>query len=279
MKSNLFEKKYHTVDSPNDNDFIFVFKGADIYLIERKKLPNWHAVSNYFNQGARFYCFSESNQSRYLISENTEINDDSNFFKVNLRSTWTILDDVLFSLARNANHLHYWRKTHHYCGNCGHKNSDKVDEQALICLSCQHVTYPRISPCIIVLITNGNKILLARSPHFPPKIYSTLAGFIEPGESLEEALHREVKEEVGVTISGLTYFGSQPWPFPDSLMIGFHASYLAGEIKIDEKEIEDAQWFDIDNLPELPQKLSVGRALIDSYIATFQHSTEPQVKR
>jgi len=266
MESNNLKKQYHTIDSPQSDDFIFAFEGSHIYLLDGKNCPRWHQVSHYFNPETSFYCFSESNTCRYLIAENTVIANNMHYFKVNLRSTWEILDDLFFSLARNANHLHHWRKTHRYCGNCGHPNSDKTDEQALICHNCQQVTYPRISPCIIVLITNGHKILLARSPHFPPKIYSTLAGFIEPGESLEQAAHREIKEEVGITISQLTYFGSQPWPFPDSLMIGFHAEYLSGEIVIDQKEIEDAQWFTIDNLPELPQKLSIGRELIDSYI-------------
>ncbi|MCX7124850.1 MAG: NAD(+) diphosphatase [Gammaproteobacteria bacterium] len=265
MKNDNFIKQHHSIDHPNSNDLIFVFQGTDIYLFEGKVLPKWHQISNYFNSNACFYCFSEFENTRYLIAENTTIKSNEVYFIVNLRSTWAILSEADFMLARNANHLQHWRKTHRFCGHCGNKNSDKNDEQALICGSCHHVTYPRISPCIIVLITNGNKILLARSPHFPGKMYSTLAGFIEPGESLEQTVHREVKEEVGVTIKNLRYFGSQPWPFPDSLMIGFFAEYESGSILIDQKEIEDAQWFDIDNLPELPLKLSISRELIETY--------------
>lgn len=171
----------------------------------------------------------------------------------------------------SLSHLAHWRRTHRFCGCCGKENSEKCDEQALICPSCQHITYPRISPCIIVLITHGEKLLLARSPHFPEKVYSTLAGFVEAGESLEQTLHREIKEEVGLVVSDVTYFGSQPWPFPDSLMIAFHAKYQSGEIKIDGLEIEDAQWFDQDNLPQLPRPESIGRHLIDAFLGAKIH--------
>ena len=270
MVNNILQKQYHTITDPKPDDLIFAFDGSDIFLIEGKLLPYWHQISEYFSQETEFYCFAKAENRRCLLAENHRIqNKTLSFNRVNVRLSGTLLDEREFSLIRNANHLQYWRKTHRYCGNCGNRNSNKEDEQALICLHCRHVTYPRISPCVIVLITRGRELLLARSPHFPEKIYSTLAGFIEPGESLEQALHREVKEEVGVSITNLAYFGSQPWPFPDSLMIGFHANYLSGEIVIDQKEIEDAQWFDIDHLPELPSKLSIGRELIESYLKRF----------
>ncbi|MFH0966628.1 MAG: NAD(+) diphosphatase, partial [Methanobacteriota archaeon] len=136
-----------------------------------------------------------------------------------------------------------------------------------ICPSCGLITFPRLSPAIIVRITDGDRILLARSPHFPSHMYSVLAGFIEPGESLEATIHREVFEEVGVRVSDLRYFGSQPWPFPDSLMIGFTARYVSGDITCDGVEIEDAQWFTRDQMPELPGILSISRALIDDFLA------------
>ncbi|OGT39903.1 MAG: hypothetical protein A3E81_01945 [Gammaproteobacteria bacterium RIFCSPHIGHO2_12_FULL_36_30] len=261
-------KSHYVVDHPKPDDLIFAFNDQTIYLIDEKHLPAWHKVSHYFNADATFYCFVESEKVRYLIAENHIIIDNPVFKKVNIKNIAPVFDDHLLLLAKKASHLCYWRKTHKYCGLCGTKNNDKKEEQAFICPKCQHITYPRISPCIIVLITHGEKILLARSPHFPEKRYSTLAGFVEPGESLEQTLHREVKEEVGVTISNITYFGSQPWPFPDSLMIGFHADYVSGEIVIDGIEIEDAQWFDMNKLPELPPPLSIGRLMIDAYIKT-----------
>jgi NAD+ diphosphatase len=129
-----------------------------------------------------------------------------------------------------------------------------------------HVTYPRISPCIIVLVARGEEMLLARSAHFSPEVYSTLAGFIEPGESAEEAVHREILEEVGVHVKNVRYFSSQPWPFPDSLMLAFTADYESGEISIDPKEIEDAKWYGPENLPKLPTTFSIARALIEQHL-------------
>ncbi len=129
------------------------------------------------------------------------------------------------------------------------------------------VEFPRLSPAIIVLVERGDQVLLARGTAFPDGMYSTLAGFVEPGESLEEAVHREIYEESGILLTDLRYFGSQPWPFPHSLMIGFTARYAGGEIVIDPAEIADAQWFTVDRLPRVPQKLSIARRLIDSYVA------------
>lgn len=153
-----------------------------------------------------------------------------------------------------------------FCGRCGSPARMKEDELAKLCPNCGLLTFPRLSPAIIVRITDGDRILLARSPHFPTGMYSVLAGFIEPGESLEAGVHREVFEEVGLRITDLQYFGSQPWPYPDSLMIGFVARYLSGAIRCDEVEIEDAQWFTRDQMPELPGTLSIARTLIDDYV-------------
>lgn len=265
------KKQNHIISQPNSDDIIFTFQKNDIYLLNGKCLPCWNQVECCFNSGATYYCFAETENCRYVIVETDLVLKHENYDAINLKSASSILDERLFALAKYANHLHHWRRTHAFCGNCGNINSDKTDEQAFICLHCQHVTYPRISPCIIVLITRGSELLLARSPHFPERIYSTLAGFVEPGESLEQALHREIKEEVGVTVSDVTYFGSQPWPFPDSLMIGFHATYLDGDIKFDGIEIEDAQWFDIHSLPQLPSTASIARELIEAYVGRPSH--------
>jgi NAD+ diphosphatase len=127
------------------------------------------------------------------------------------------------------------------------------------------VFYPRLSPAAIMLIYRGDELLLARSPHFPPGMYSALAGFVEPGESIEETVRREVREEVGVEVGEIRYFGSQPWPFPNSLMIGFLVEWADGEIRLGEpEEIEDARWFRSEDLPPLPPKVSIARAMIDA---------------
>ncbi|MDD1728050.1 MAG: NAD(+) diphosphatase [Methanospirillum sp.] len=175
--------------------------------------------------------------------------------------------DLLAILGRGVQLVRFDHITT-FCGRCGTKNGMKVDELAKQCPACGLLTFPRLSPAIIVRIVQEDRILLARSPHFPSGMYSVVAGFVEPGESLEAGVHREVFEEVGIRIRDLQYFGSQPWPFPDSLMIGFVARYLSGEIKCDGVEIEDAQWFSRDQLPELPGPLSIARSLIEDYLTS-----------
>jgi NAD+ diphosphatase len=142
----------------------------------------------------------------------------------------------------------------------------RTDVRAKECRQCERLEFPRLSPAIIVLIEKEDTMLLARSPRFKAPFFSTLAGFVEPGESLEEAVHREVMEEVGISVKDIRYFGSQPWPFPDSLMIGFTAQYESGEIRIDPEEIAEASWYKTDNLPMIPGKLSIARMLIDWFI-------------
>jgi NAD+ diphosphatase len=157
-------------------------------------------------------------------------------------------------------------KATRFCGRCGTKTGPVFFERAKRCPACGLVVYPRISPAIIVLITRGEEILLARSPRFPGGMHSVIAGFVESGETLEHAVHREVKEEVGIAVKNLRYFASEPWPFPDSLMIGFVAEYAAGEIEIDNNEIVSAGWFSRDALPPLPASMSISRALIDGWM-------------
>jgi len=153
-----------------------------------------------------------------------------------------------------------------FCGRCGHATEPVRTERSWRCPACGLVVYPRISPAIIVLITRGEEILLARSPRFPPGMHSVIAGFAEPGETLEHAVCREIKEEVGITVKNLRYFASEPWPFPDSLMIAFTAEYDTGEIAIDNNEIVSAGWYGRSNLPGLPAPMSISRTLIDRWV-------------
>ncbi|WP_240464684.1 NAD(+) diphosphatase [Modicisalibacter sp. 'Wilcox'] len=176
-------------------------------------------------------------------------------------------DESRFALLSTALQVVAWQRNHRFCGRCGHSPRRISGEFAMHCDHCGHRNYPRISPCIITLVTHGDDLLLARSPRFPPGRYSTLAGFIEPGEAAEEAVHREVFEEVGVTIGRLRYFGSQSWPFPHSLMLGFFAEATSRRIRIDGVEIADAAWFTPRRLPPLPPSYSISRALIDRFLA------------
>lgn len=175
-----------------------------------------------------------------------------------------------FALISTALQVSGWLENHRFCGRCGAKATRLAHEFAMHCDACGHRNYPRISPCIITLVTAGEAMLLARSPRYPPGRYSTLAGFIEPGESAEEAVHREVFEEVGVHVDQLRYFQSQPWPFPHSLMIGFFAEATSKRIRIDGVEIADAAWFSPRKLPALPPPYSIARALIEDHLARWQ---------
>ena len=183
-----------------------------------------------------------------------------------LRQVYGRLDEGLFWIAARAVQIIDWDRTHQFCGRCGVLLRTKTDERAKECPQCGLLHYPRLAPAIIVLVERSNQLLLARSRHFMPGMYSVLAGFVEPGESLEEAVVREVKEEVGIEIKDIKYFGSQPWPFPHSLMIGFTATYAGSEISLNDDEIEGAGWFTIDNLPRIPGKISIARKLIDWFI-------------
>ena len=181
-----------------------------------------------------------------------------------LRALFQLGGAELFALAGRATQLLDWQNQHRFCGQCGTPTVVKTGERAKQCPSCGLLAYPRISPAVMVLVLDGNKLLLARSPHFKPGVFSALAGFVEPGETLEECAIREVGEEVGIEITNLRYFDSQPWPFPNSLMVAFFADYAGGTITPDAKEIEAADWFTFDALPLLPEPISISRRLIDA---------------
>lgn len=169
--------------------------------------------------------------------------------------------------------IDYDRNTR-FCGRCGTQTEPARTERAKVCPSCHRATYPRLSPAIIVLVRKGDSILMVRGVRAPPGRYSLVAGFVEPGETIEGAVRREVREETGVAIKNIRYLASEPWPFPDSLMIGFVADYDNGEVVPDGVEIESAAWFDRDHLPDLPPRLSLTRALIDDWAGSVSRGPE-----
>jgi NAD+ diphosphatase len=211
----------------------------------------------------KLYLGSLDGQPCYAGALETGNSFDANFKLTHLRTLFGLIPDTLIWIAGRGNQLLYWHLTHRFCGKCGQETEDETDERAKKCPRCQHINYPRLSPAVIVAILKDNRILLARNRHFKGPFYSVLAGFVEPGESLEECVKREVKEEVGITVKNVRYFGSQPWPFPDSLMIAFVSDYAAGEIVIDDSEIIEAAWFSKEELPQIPPKISIARQLID----------------
>jgi NAD+ diphosphatase len=187
-----------------------------------------------------------------------------------LRMLAAFLDPDLFGVVGRAMHACDWLTTTRFCGRCGTPTKRSETERSSVCPSptCGLHTYPRISPAIITLVRKGDLALLANNAKFPGAFYSTLAGFADIGESLEETLVREVKEEVGISVDpkSVRYFGSQPWPFPNSLMIAFTVEWQSGDIEIDPAEIADAKWFSVNDLPMIPPPLSIARRMIDAWI-------------
>jgi NAD+ diphosphatase len=183
-----------------------------------------------------------------------------------VRSLLPVLPADQVRLALRALHVVEWGRTHRFCGRCGTATDESPSELARRCPHCELQTFPRISPAIIVLVRRGDRVLLGRGNHLPPGLYSTLAGFVEPGETLEEAVRREIREEVGIELGEVRYFGSQPWPFPDSLMIGFTAEHAGGELRVDPAEIAEAHWCALEELPPVPPAFSIARTLIDAWV-------------
>jgi NAD+ diphosphatase len=263
-------------DPPADDDLWFVFRANTLLVIsgdadarapsrlELSRLGLLPPQHHYLGQLGARHCFAAALPADARPPESTEWQT--------LRSLFGRIDDATFALAGRAIQIVEWDATHRYCGRCGTPTEHRTHERARVCPACGLVHYPRISPAVMGLVRRGSEILLARSPHFPEGMYSALAGFVEPGETLEETLAREVREEVGVEIENLRYFGSQPWPFPNSLMIAFVADYAGGEITPQPGEIEAADWFAIDRLPRLPHRVSIARRLID---ATLQEIAAP----
>jgi NAD+ diphosphatase len=223
--------------------------------------PLWDSRPLALGQIDGMPCYAAS------LAKNTSLPEQ--FVAVELRTLYSRLPAAFFALAQKAVHLIYWDRRSRFCGLCGAKTHDKADECAKVCEKCGELYYPRIAPAIIVAVIKDRQILLAHSNRFTTNFYSVLAGFVEPGESLEECVRREVLEEVGIQIKNLRYFDSQPWPFPDSLMVGFIADYAAGKIMVDLTENRDADWFSPDSLPPIPGHISIARRLIDWFVGEY----------
>jgi NAD+ diphosphatase len=188
---------------------------------------------------------------------------------IGLRTLLSMLPEQMFTLAGRAYQLIDWDRTWHFCVRCASPLAGKHDECAKICHTCGYTSYPPVSPAIIVAVVRERQILLAHSLRFKPGMFSVLAGFVEAGESLEECVRREIREEVSIEVADIQYFGSMSWPFPHSLMAGFTCRYASGEIAADQVEIEEAGWYYADALPAfIPEKGTLSRRLIDWFIVS-----------
>ena len=253
------------------SDLWFIFRGGRLLTKiehERYGIPQSADLGRRHLRAARKQYLGRLNDRLCYAAELDGADpapDDFEF--VDLRALFGCLDEELVWIAGRANQLVHWNRTHLFCGGCGRPTQDKTDERAKICPRCGLVNYPRLSPAVIVAVVKQGRILLARNQRFRGPFYSVLAGFVEPGETLEACVEREIREEVGIFVQNIRYFGSQPWPFPDSLMIGFTAEHAAGEIAVDHSEIIEAAWYAKDNLPRVPPQISIARHLIDWFAA------------
>ncbi|MVX66598.1 NAD(+) diphosphatase [Clostridium chromiireducens] len=252
------------------SDFYFTFfKGS--LLIKRENdvinIPVLDELNNLnVSYESEFFLGEMLGQSCFGVEASSQIELKDGYELISLREVGPLIDEELFLVAGRANQILNWDRTHKFCGKCGSKTKNKEEEIAKVCPNCNHVMYPVICPAIIVAVTKGDKILLAHNSGFINNMYSLIAGFVEAGEDLKSTVKREVFEEVGIKVKNIEFFNSSPWSFPNSLMIGFFAEYESGEIKVDGKEIMDANWFSVDNFPNIPKKYTLARKIIDEFV-------------
>ena len=237
-------------------------KNSEFLIFEEDDLK-WSEMEMFNKQ----YIGYLNDQPCYLLEITPESKLDDDLVLTPLRNLLGRIPDSLFTVCSRSLQLSEWMRNNQFCGVCGTKMKMHETERAMFCECNNVLVYPRISPCIIVLVTKGEELLLAHNKNFPGTFYSTLAGFIEAGESAESAIHREIFEEVKVRVQNIKYFGSQSWPFPSQLMLGYHAEYLEGEITPDGEEIDLADWFHYKDLPNVPTgNISISGQLIESYL-------------
>lgn len=199
---------------------------------------------------------------------NCEVNaTPSKCEKMSFRESLKLLSRSELAAVLRGRQILFWEEQHKFCGACGTPTTFSTKETAKVCPQCNAIYFPRITPAVITAVFKGEQILLAHNSKFREGLYSLIAGFVEAGETLEQAVAREIYEEVGIEVKNIRYFGSQPWPFPNSLMLGFTAEYHSGLVKPDGKEISNAGWFSKDQLPTIPSKGSIAREIIDNYLA------------
>lgn len=265
-----FEFAAGVIDPGPTAESLYVVCHSGKVLMQFDEAQNWRAANSAETQGysviAEHYMGNLGSVPCYAMEVAAPGEGEGEF--ADLRSQLEKFSLLMFNLVGRALQISDWHRTHRFCGSCGQPTTDHQADRARVCEGCGLHFYPRLSPSIIVLVHRGDEVLLGRNHLFPEGLFSTLAGFVEPGESIEETVRREVKEEVGVNVGELSYRGSQPWPFPNSLMLGFHAAYESGDIVLQEEEIAEAKWFPCSDLPWVPGKFAISRWLIDDYVSS-----------
>jgi NAD+ diphosphatase len=256
-------------ESPGDEPLLFAFRRRELLVAEDGSLPSYTLINSQGFEAVRTqYLGRFGNSHCYSAEFAGDTEPTGGLVFRDLRMLFMSLDSEHHAIASRAVQIVEWDRTHQFCGACGKQTELAATDRSRTCPDCAIPMYPRLAPAMIVAVERGDEILLARSPHFPAGIYSVLAGFVEPGESAEEAVIREVYEEARVVVDGVRYFGSQPWPYPNSLMLGFTAQYKAGEIDTEHDELEDAKWFRYDALPNtFPGSISISQWLLQDFVA------------
>lgn len=264
----MFVPDHKTPEDPGDAPLCFAFRKRELLVTASGQLPAVEVIDRndieavrrqYLGALSGVHCYSLELENHQTAPDGLEFRD--------LRMLFGSLDATQHAVAGRAVQIVEWDRTHQFCGACGQKTVLAELDRSRSCPDCQIPMYPRLAPAMIVAVERGNKILLGRSAHFPPGIFSVLAGFVEPGESAEEAVIREVFEETRIVCDNVRYFNSQAWPFPNSLMLGFTAQYVSGEISTEQDELEDAKWCRVDDLPTtFPGNISISQWLLNDFI-------------
>ncbi|MBC7172934.1 MAG: NAD(+) diphosphatase [Polyangiaceae bacterium] len=258
--------------TPHDDSgpaLVFAFRSRKLLLVGGS-VPSVGALtppadSHYLGRLGEAHCYCCAWPDTLEVPESGQFRD--------LLAVYGTLPASLAAIAGRAVQIVEWDRTHRFCGACATPTELSASARSRVCPACRLEQFPRLSPAIIVAVERGEEILLARGPHFPPGIYSVLAGFVDPGESAEEAVRREVHEETGMLVGDVRYFASQPWPFPHSLMLGFQATWMGGEMSLQEGEIEDAGFFHVDALPRMfPGRVSISQWLIEDFVRRHRGS-------
>ena len=247
-----------------------LFRGGEIAVERidgRASLPRGEAIALSIDETKAHYvgmvegepCFAAALPEEQALPAGAEL--------LGLRPLILEGDEAVSGVAGLAFQVLEWERTHRYCGTCGKRTEAHGKERARKCTSCRQTYYPRIAPVVMGLVTRGRELLLTRKPGYKAGRYTVVAGFVEPGETLEHAVAREVQEETGVAAANARYIGSQPWPFPNPLVMAFTLDYQSGEAKADGVELEEARWFDVDDLPDLPERVHISRRLIEAAVA------------
>jgi NAD+ diphosphatase len=263
-----FEPELTSRHPPGTPGFLFLFRGSDLLVRLRDGVAEPPSGAGPADLGFTPAAVLHVGDADGVPCRAAGVEGDppAGWEFLGLRALFAALPEDLLRVAARAVMLVEWERTHRFCGRCGAPTRAKEGERARECPSCGFLAYPRISPAIIVAVTRGDRILLVRHHRFPQR-FTVVAGYVEPGETLEECVHREVREETGIEIDGPRYVTSQCWPFPHSLMVGFTARHAAGEIRVEPAELIEGGWFTADALPQVPDRVTIARRLIDGFVA------------